>query len=202
MNDVDCVAIGRRIRELRNRKGISQQNLADLIEMSLRSIQKYESGETEPTVSAVNAIARVLNSDPVYILGYQETRPRIKSFADIADFLFQMDEIEELDMSITMDTDKSNRKYDISLTFDGADTAHDFNPNMYRLLREWADEREACKMYMSTREYYEYWQQKKIHSFKTCYATRKKHEDLDHAEFNRRRNAAFGYVSERDKKDE
>ena len=202
MNDIDCVAIGRRIRKLRNGKRISQQALADLIDMSLRSIQKYESGETEPPVSVVNAIARVLGSDPIYILGYNETRPRIKSFADVVDFLFQMEDIQELDFDISMDIDKSIRHYDVSLTFDAVDKEHEYNNLMYLFLRDWAREREAVKMYMTPYEYYEYWKNKKIDDYKTVYTTQKKHEDLDFDEFNRRRNAAFGRVSERDDNDE
>ena len=47
MNSTDNAEIGLRIRTLRKRKGYNQQELADILGKSLRTVQKYESGEIE-----------------------------------------------------------------------------------------------------------------------------------------------------------
>ena len=45
MNDMEISTIGERIKTLRKKRGYNQKELADLLGKSLRTIQKYESGE-------------------------------------------------------------------------------------------------------------------------------------------------------------
>ena len=52
--------IGLRIRTARKEKGINQTELANLLGKSLRTIQKYESGEIEVSIAMLNEIAKVL----------------------------------------------------------------------------------------------------------------------------------------------
>ena len=47
MNDMEISTIGERIKTLRKKRGYNQKELADLLGKSLRTIQKYESGEIE-----------------------------------------------------------------------------------------------------------------------------------------------------------
>ncbi len=54
MNNFD---IGKRIKELRNRKGLSQEDLADLSQLSLRTIQRIENGETEARGDSLKRLA-------------------------------------------------------------------------------------------------------------------------------------------------
>ena len=44
MKKIDENSIGYRIRVLRRQKGYSQQELADILGKSLRTVQKYETG--------------------------------------------------------------------------------------------------------------------------------------------------------------
>ena len=53
--------IGLRIRTARKEKGLNQTELANLLDKSLRTIQKYESGEIEVSIATINAIAKVLD---------------------------------------------------------------------------------------------------------------------------------------------
>ena len=56
MDNFDYSAIGKRIRALRKRKGYNQQELANIIGKSLRTVQKYESGEIEVSIAVVNQL--------------------------------------------------------------------------------------------------------------------------------------------------
>ncbi len=58
-----------RLRELRTSKGLSQQKLADYIEISKSSINMYERGEREPGFETIEAIADFFNVDLDYLLG-------------------------------------------------------------------------------------------------------------------------------------
>lgn len=52
MNQPD---LGLKIAELRQQRGLTQENLAEYCEVSTRTIQRIESGEVEPRSSHVTA---------------------------------------------------------------------------------------------------------------------------------------------------
>lgn len=53
--------IAKRIRELRNKKGFSQEKLARLADISYNTIVKIESGESKhPTIQTMAGIAKAL----------------------------------------------------------------------------------------------------------------------------------------------
>ena len=53
MDNFDYSIIGQRIKTLRKRKGLNQTQLANLIGKSLRTMQKYETGEIEVSIDVV-----------------------------------------------------------------------------------------------------------------------------------------------------
>ena len=59
--------IGRRIIEARRELGMSQQELADLVHVSVRSMQAYESGEVVP-YRKLSDLASVLDKSAAWIL--------------------------------------------------------------------------------------------------------------------------------------
>lgn len=52
------------IKNLRNRKGYSQEVLADKSGLSLRTIQRIENGETEPRGDSLKRLAEVFEVTP------------------------------------------------------------------------------------------------------------------------------------------
>ena len=69
MDNFDYPAIGQRIKQLRKRKGLNQTELAQMLKKSLRTVQKYETGEIEVSIAVVNQIADLLDTTSTYILG-------------------------------------------------------------------------------------------------------------------------------------
>ncbi len=53
-----------RLKELRNQKGMSQEVLADESGLSLRTIQRIENGETNPTGDSLKRLSSALNLNP------------------------------------------------------------------------------------------------------------------------------------------
>ena len=53
-----------RLKELRNQKGMSQEVLADESGLSLRTIQRIENGETNPTGDSLKRLSSALNVNP------------------------------------------------------------------------------------------------------------------------------------------
>jgi transcriptional regulator with XRE-family HTH domain len=54
---------GKLIKELRIKKGITQEELADLTELSARTIQRIENGEVDPHAYTLQMIAKALEVD-------------------------------------------------------------------------------------------------------------------------------------------
>ena len=61
-----------KIKELRISKNLSQQQLADKLGLSQSAVAKWELGKTEPTSSAIIAIANFFNETTDYILGLED----------------------------------------------------------------------------------------------------------------------------------
>lgn len=53
-----------RVKELRNQKGMSQEFLADESGLSLRTIQRIENGETNPTGDSLKRLSNAFNVSP------------------------------------------------------------------------------------------------------------------------------------------
>lgn len=65
--------VGNRISELRKKKNWSQEELAKRLLVSSRAIGKWESGESEPSFSNLNALADVFEVSVDSLLGRSET---------------------------------------------------------------------------------------------------------------------------------
>lgn len=61
--DLKCALMGRRIRQLRNRLGLSQSEFAMRFGIPLANIKQYEIGRTKPP-TAVQAYLRVIEANP------------------------------------------------------------------------------------------------------------------------------------------
>ncbi|WP_448697908.1 helix-turn-helix domain-containing protein [Mucilaginibacter sp. AW1-3] len=56
-------ALGQKITELRNAKGITQKELAEQCKVDIRSIQRIEAGEVVPRMYTLNLLSEVLDCD-------------------------------------------------------------------------------------------------------------------------------------------
>ena len=61
--------LGSRLKELRKQKGYTQQQLADLINVTKVSICCYERGSRTPNLETFLDLANVLGTTPNYLLG-------------------------------------------------------------------------------------------------------------------------------------
>jgi len=59
-----------RLRQLRKEKGLTQQELGDLINVTKVSICCYEKGTRTPTLETLMELTKVFNVDLNYFLGY------------------------------------------------------------------------------------------------------------------------------------
>ena len=82
--------IGERIKAARKAAHLSQTELAQRLDKTMRTVQKYESGEIEPSIAMINAIAKILNISPADLIGYQKPEIQLDSLADVIAVLYQL----------------------------------------------------------------------------------------------------------------
>ncbi|HLS92888.1 MAG TPA: helix-turn-helix domain-containing protein [Microbacterium sp.] len=72
----DAIAVGRRIRALRTRRGMRLSELADRVGRAPSQLSMIENGHREPRLSMLRAIARALDVSPDELLEGEELDPR------------------------------------------------------------------------------------------------------------------------------
>ena len=63
---------GKRLNETRKQKGYTAQQMADALEIGLRSYRAYESGDREPSFKTLVTIADYLDVSTDFLLGREE----------------------------------------------------------------------------------------------------------------------------------
>lgn len=174
MDEVNTSTIGERIKLLRKRNGISQGRLAALLGKSIRTVQKYETGEIEVSQFVASQLAKVLDTTPTYILGYETSNASLVTLSDVMDYFFKLEEIAELDFQIEVKKPPRNDGWSCSITFNGKDQAK-FNADMCLFLENWVDER---KRRMYHREEYEQWQKDTLAYYAANPVTEKPEQEL------------------------
>lgn len=64
-------------KELRMKSGLTQQEMADKLDISRSSVGMYESGDREPSFELLESIADYFNVDMNYLLGKKELSEHI-----------------------------------------------------------------------------------------------------------------------------
>jgi len=68
--------LAKRVKELRNRRGLSQELLAENSGLGIRTIQRIENGETEPRGDTLRRLANALDSSPDEIIDWTITEDK------------------------------------------------------------------------------------------------------------------------------
>jgi transcriptional regulator with XRE-family HTH domain len=66
------------LKILRISAGLSQKQLADVINVSQQSINKYENHEVEPNIETLISIAKLFNTSVDYLIGATDVKRKIE----------------------------------------------------------------------------------------------------------------------------
>lgn len=66
------MSFGKNLKDLRTERHLSQQQLADLLNISQSAIAKWELGKTEPTASAIVSVALFFDVSCDFLLGLKD----------------------------------------------------------------------------------------------------------------------------------
>lgn len=187
MDKWDNTAIGTRIKNLRKNKGYTQQELADIIGKSLRTLQKYETGEIEVSIAVVNQLAKELDTTPTFILGYDTEIEPIRTLADVMNYLFHIEQVEGLEFSIDVKRPPRNSEWTCALTFKGKNVNAELNQDMCLFLEDWGSQRDSLRTYDSTQSDYREWKERTLAYYSPAEVKQKETEDLSEEERRQKR---------------
>lgn len=105
MQDLSKI-IGRHVKRSRKDRGWTQTELADRLNMSLDMVGRMERGQASPSLATLSHLARVLDTQPEFMLVDDFMPPEIspereRCFARLYDLLAAVDD-DELDWVITI----------------------------------------------------------------------------------------------------
>lgn len=84
------------IRELREDKGLTQTELANILNVSRQSISGYENGLVEPTISTLIKLADLYNCSLDYLTGRTKERYNLNLYKkDTKNLLIELIEVVE-----------------------------------------------------------------------------------------------------------
>ena len=172
---------------LRKKKGLSQTELAQMLGKSLRTVQKYETGEIEVSISVINQIAEILETSSTYLFGYESGTTQIKSLSDVMDFLFKLENVAGIDFHIDVKKPPRSKEWSCSISFDGKSAA-EFNADMCLFLEQWQQEREDVQSFASTLEAYKKWKDTTLAYYAANTVETVEPQELDPDERIRKRN--------------
>ena len=178
MNEIQKI-VGERIAEIRKYNRVSQTDFADKLGKSLRTVQKYESGEIDIPLSTLAEIAEVLNTTLNYLIGYDTSHIKAETLSDVLAFFFEIDRKNEISYNMEIKRVGKDGKWQCSFTFDGQDTEAMYNADFCIVMETFLNNREALKTYWMDYEAYQAWEDMKIESYSKCTLTDKVYEKLD-----------------------
>lgn len=158
----DIKEVGRRIKLARKARRMSQKDLADKLGRSLRTIQKYESGDIEVSITALVSLCQALNVPLSYLIGLGTRRALISSLADVMDFLFMLEKVSELKFDIGVEKPPKSMDWKCSLSFNGNGTDAKHNSALCLLLEQWRDQKDKLARGKITEKEYADWKDQTI----------------------------------------
>ena len=191
--------IGTRIKAARKAAKLSQTELASRIDKTLRTVQKYESGEIEPSLAMINAIAKELVVSPAELMGYRKQEIRLDTLSDVLFVLNELNKKAGLRFDVDVRRPPDYDEWSCALRFDGNSSAV-HNADLCLFLERYAGERERLETYWTDQDYFDHWLEKELAYYADTLLPAREVEVLTHEERLKRRMALDRQMAEAKKK--
>ena len=192
--------IGERIKAARKAAGLSQTELANRLNKTLRTVQKYESGEIEPSIAMINAMAKELNISPADLIGYQRPSIELNTISDVLTVLYQLNKKAGLRFEIDVKRPPHYDEWTCSLRFDGHSKDAEFNADLCLILEDFAHQRQMVETYWSDPDSFDAWLERKLAYYSSANLVDREVEVLSNMERIQRRNELDRLMLEQKKK--
>ena len=192
--------LGERIKAARKAAGLSQTELANRLSKTLRTVQKYESGEIEPSIAIINAMAKELKVSPADLIGYQRPSIELNTISDVLTVLYQLNKKAGLRFEIDVKRPPHYDEWTCSLRFDGHNKDAEFNADLCLILEDFAHERQMVETYWYDPDSFDAWLERKLAYYSGANLVDREVEVLSNIERIQRRNELDRQMLEQKKK--
>jgi transcriptional regulator with XRE-family HTH domain len=192
--------IGARIKEARKAAKLSQTELANALNKTLRTVQKYESGEIEPSIAMVNEISKIVRVSPAELIGYRRQEIRLDTLSDVLFVLNELNKKAGLRFDIEVRRPPQYDEWTCSLKFDGKNTDAEYNAALCLFLERYAAERLRLETYWIDQDYFDHWFEQQLAYYASSDLPNREKEVLSNEERLKRRNELDRQMLEEQKK--
>ncbi len=149
--------LGIKIRDARKAAGMNQTELADRLGKTMRTVQKYESGEIEPSFAMLNEIAKVLNVSPSHLIGYQKQEIHLETLSDVLYVINELNKKAGIHFDVTVKKPNHNGEWSCALEFDGNNKDAELNQDLCLFLERYSDEIENLDNTAHSKAQFDHW---------------------------------------------
>ena len=167
--------VGRRISVARKQLNINQNEFASLLGKSLRTVQKYESGEIDMPLSVLQKISEVLGVSLNYLVNDQTSNIPMDNLGDVLSCFFEMDKKKEIHFDIKIiKNEKCTFNTKCCLEFPWRDTEAIYNERICKSLHTLKRNRESIEAYSLDHDTFRGWKESAVNHFRDFPLTNKK----------------------------
>lgn len=182
------IEIGNRIKVARRSAHLSQTELANKLEKTLRTVQKYESGEIEPSIATINDIAKALSVSPAELIGYHKQEIQLDTLSDVLFVLNELNKKAGLHFDVDVRRPPKSEDWTCSLLFNGNNSQAELNSDLCLFLERYAEENARKENYFTDQEYFDHWFETELTYYANIPLADREIENLSSEERIKRRN--------------
>lgn len=182
---MDAKKLGSKIYLLRSNTNMNQTEFADKIGVTQSTLSSYEKGNATPSLDVLISIATNFNVSTDWLLDLSKSEVNISSVADVANFFFQLNELNEIRYELEIndhlpnDLETEDNKWYCAVKFFGRAEGYPANMDVCQILSSLEENRSSFEAYFTSKEMYDLWKEKEIEYYSKHPLTAKKYPKLD-----------------------
>ena len=182
---MDSKKLGSKIYILRSNFNMNQTEFADKIGVTQSTLSSYEKGNATPSLDVLISIATNFNVSTDWLLDLSKSEVNISSVADVANFFFQLNELNEIRYELEIndhlpnDLETEDNKWYCAVKFFGRAEGYPANMDVCQILSSLEENRSSFEAYFASKEMYDLWKEKEIEYYSKHPLTAKKYPKLD-----------------------
>ena len=182
---MDAKKLGSKIYILRSNFNMNQTEFADKIGVTQSTLSSYEKGNATPSLDVLISIATNFNVSTDWLLDLSKSEVNISSVADVANFFFQLNELNEIRYELEIndhlpnDLETEDNKWYCAVKFFGRAEGYPANIDVCQILSSLEENRSSFESYFASKEMYDLWKEKELEYYSKHPLTAKKYPKLD-----------------------
>lgn len=182
---MDAKKLGSKIYILRSNFNMNQTEFADKIGVTQSTLSSYEKGNATPSLDVLISIATNFNVSTDWLLDLSKSEVNISSVADVANFFFQLNELNEIRYELEIndhlpnDLETEDNKWYCAVKFFGRAEGYPANMDVCQILSSLEENRSSFEAYFASKEMYDLWKEKELEYYSKHPLTAKKYPKLD-----------------------